>query len=416
MATKDKKNKKKTTMSLAVFHASVSNEPSSSTNNQQQQPSASSNSRNWAEEMEMLDSVEPPKPTAEILELRSQLPTAPKSTLAPDINLDQIPKNGPFTVHLSNVNFEADDAKIRAFFHDSKILNVRLPVDERGRFRGFGQIDFEDRESLINALGKNETKFFNRPIKVQLESAYKQQRQQQQGGGGGRYQQREGQEISTGTTADEDKDWRRREPEPEPEPQPVQQQQQQQRQFNNYNNNNRQQQGSTNNRYGNNQYQQQQQQQSQQAGGGGYQRRNPYGQQKQEGGGRTDGYTRQSYGGQQQPRQYVHRDRTSGEHLPSTTEQSNTEQSQPQPQQPEIRERPKIVLLPRSKQEPPAVPSTLENSSSSSNVFGSAKPVDTAAKLREIEEKLRREAEEKQKEADEAAAAAAAAAASGETK
>lgn len=144
-------------------------------------------------------------------EIRSQLPTAPKAALAPDINLDLVPKNPPFTAHLSNVSYEADDSKIRAFFLDSKILNVRLPQDERGRFRGFGQVDFEDRESLINALAKNETKFFNRPIKVQLESVYKQQRERAHGGGF-----HGSSSGAAGESNSDDTDWRAR-PNPEPE-------------------------------------------------------------------------------------------------------------------------------------------------------------------------------------------------------
>lgn len=106
---------------------------------------------------------------------RSKLPTAPKATLAPDFDLELVPKQPPFTAYISNVSFEADEAKIRAFFRESSILTVRLPVDERGRFKGQGFIDFADRESLITALQKNEQAFFNRPMRVALESKSKQQ-------------------------------------------------------------------------------------------------------------------------------------------------------------------------------------------------------------------------------------------------
>ena len=152
------------------------------------------------------------KPSQEYFaEIRAQLPTAPKSALAPDIDLEQVPKAPPFTAHLSNVSYEADDNKIRAFFLESKILNVRLPVDERGRFRGFGQVDFEDRQSLISALTKNETKFFNRPIRVQLESQYRKAQQSEREGRGGGFA------SATSTAGEDSTDWRARPAEPEPE-------------------------------------------------------------------------------------------------------------------------------------------------------------------------------------------------------
>lgn len=35
------------------------------------------------------------------------------------------------------------------------MVNVRLPTDQ-GRLRGFGYVEFEDRQSLIDALGLND--------------------------------------------------------------------------------------------------------------------------------------------------------------------------------------------------------------------------------------------------------------------
>lgn len=144
---------------------------------------------NWADEMEKLD--DSGKSTDGIFKIliniilfpffcglaptdfvfdRSKLPTAAKSNLAPDFDLESVPKQPPFTAFISNVSFEADETKIRGFFRDSNILNVRLPLDERGRFKGQGYIDFADRESLITALQRNEESFFNRAMKVVLES------------------------------------------------------------------------------------------------------------------------------------------------------------------------------------------------------------------------------------------------------
>lgn len=42
------------------------------------------------------------------------------------------------------------------------MVNVRLPT-EQGRLRGFGYVEFEDKQSLIDALGLNdEVRYYNR--------------------------------------------------------------------------------------------------------------------------------------------------------------------------------------------------------------------------------------------------------------
>lgn len=401
-------------MSLSDFHSTVATTTTPSSNqNSSTQPGMS-----WADEMNLLE--DSTKPSQENLaEIRAQLPTAPKAALAPDFNLDQVPKQPPFTAHLSNVSFEADESKIRAFFLDSKILNVRLPTDERGRFRGFGQVDFENRESLINALAKHETKFFNRPIKVQLESGHK---PKTQGGGYGAYQQRggagEGGSGHTGQGADEDTDWRARpaqEPEPEPAALPPKSysfhsrgqlgnQQQQPQQGNNggsrYQQQDRQQMGTGQQRRG-----PWQSRDEQQSGGGGSgqqtQQRRPWQnrdeQQQSTGGGSRDQYQQRTGGGSsgssynqnRPPRQYDNRG--SGEHQPLERSPSGTNQAEPTspPQTQEVRERPKIMLQPRTI----PVESDAGPVPHATNIFGAAKPVNTAAKEREIEERLARERE-----------------------
>lgn len=72
----------------------------------------------WADEMEQLDNTDSSTPPSNFIFDRSVLPTAPKSTLAPDINYDLLPKEAPFTAFISNISFEADEDKIRALFKD----------------------------------------------------------------------------------------------------------------------------------------------------------------------------------------------------------------------------------------------------------------------------------------------------------
>ncbi|XP_071942064.1 eukaryotic translation initiation factor 4B-like isoform X2 [Antedon mediterranea] len=67
-----------------------------------------------------------------------------------------------------------------------------------------------------------------------------------------------------------------------------------------------------------------------------------------------------------------------------------------------VRERKKLVLKPRTQPvETPAAPKQPESKPSQSSIFGGAKPVDTAAKERQIEERLRREQESEKAEVEE---------------
>jgi len=62
------------------------------------------------------------------------------------------------------------------FFSALRIKGVRLPRDggdgesSGGRLKGFGYADFEDRESLIEALTMNEHLLKNRKIRIDLAS------------------------------------------------------------------------------------------------------------------------------------------------------------------------------------------------------------------------------------------------------
>ena len=325
---------------------------------------------------------------------RSKLPTAPKSVLKSDIDLELVPKTKPFRAFLGNISFEADEEKLKSFFKDLKVINVQLNTDQGGRSKGSGFIDFDDRDSLIAALNKNEAVFNNRPLRISLTDTsrggydrtggYGERREQ-----GGGYRQ---QSTDSNNLRSDEASWRREAPESiDTEPQ----QQYQSR----YQSGGRYQQGGY--------------QQSSGGGSGGYQQRRQYGNKPrsdEEGGGRPQ---QQQYHHQQQRRPYYQQKQysrdTPSEPTTSTTETSGDKspaqlvQSPPQVQSPttsmtELKERPKLTLLPRSaKVEEPA-----ENQlgDSAKSIFGNAKPVNTAAREREIEERLK----EKEKQAAAAAA------------
>jgi len=432
-------------MSLSEFHNSVAvtqDDTSSGPSNQVRM--------NWADEMDKLTNDESPNPT--FVFDRSVLPTAPKSILKPDIDLELVPKTKPFRAFIANISFEADEEKVKSFFKELKVVHIHLATDPGGRSKGSGYIDFDDRDSLIAALNKNETTFINRPLRISLNETsrgyertggYGERRE-----GGDRYGNRQ-QSNDSGALRSDESSWRRTEPDESPA--------QQQHSYggqgggrDSYSNQSSDQGG---NRYGQRYqnsggaggnstgggYQQRRfNNQSGPSGSGGYDRRNRT---DEEGGsGRYGGQNQQQrrpYGNNQynqQNKQYEPRsshDRDSrdsdahGETFMSrepqhhpTAEKAQSPASfsggpavntpppgvSPTTSISEVKERPKLNLMPRT------LPVEENTPVATSSIFGGAKPVNTAAREREIEERLKKEralALEKEKERQAAAAAAA---------
>ena len=321
---------------------------------------------------------------------RSQLPTATKAALEPDFDLAQVPSKPPFTAHLSNISFEADDAKVRGFFNGCNILNLRLPIDERGTFKGHGYIDFTDRESLISALKKNATPFFNRPLRVQLESDHKKKQLQQRG-------------DYTELRSDE-ADWRR--PQQTEESQPTRSYGEQrggrggygqQRRGGNHGHQGHQGYQQRDNHQGYHQRDNQQGYHQRENQQGYHQRDNQQGYQQRD---NQQGYQRKPYGsGYRQQRASETSEHAESHSVSSSASTPTTSMT----------ERPKLNLAPRTL---PVEESKIDSGEKSSSIFGSAKPVNTAAREREIEEKLKKdrleaerlEKERREKEKEEQAA------------
>ncbi|XP_015908013.1 eukaryotic translation initiation factor 4B isoform X2 [Parasteatoda tepidariorum] len=98
------------------------------------------------------------------------LPTAPKAARGPDFDLSKVPTSPPFTAFLGNLPYDVQEDDIVTFFRQLQVQNVRLPRDtgERGRIRGFGYAEFSSRQDLIQALALNNETMKNRAIKVSL--------------------------------------------------------------------------------------------------------------------------------------------------------------------------------------------------------------------------------------------------------
>ncbi|KAK7872194.1 hypothetical protein R5R35_001755 [Gryllus longicercus] len=160
MASSGKKGKSKKGVTLAWNDFVADTEQKSATyaapNSRSGVPRKSAN---WADETEDDD------PRKE----KVVLPSGPRATWGLDLDENKIPKSPPFLAYISNLPYEVEEDEIEDFFKDLQIVNVRLPRDERpGRLRGFGYVEFETRQSLIDALSLPDTTIKGRRIRIEV--------------------------------------------------------------------------------------------------------------------------------------------------------------------------------------------------------------------------------------------------------
>ncbi|XP_058816489.1 eukaryotic translation initiation factor 4B isoform X2 [Topomyia yanbarensis] len=106
------------------------------------------------------------------------LPTAPRATrLMYD---DTVPHNPPYLAYLSNLPYDLNDDDLYEFFDGMEITSLRLPRDDNdsGRLRGFGYIEFGKRQDLIDALSIPEPVIHTRRIRIDPPSENDSKRQQ----------------------------------------------------------------------------------------------------------------------------------------------------------------------------------------------------------------------------------------------
>ncbi|XP_028681699.1 eukaryotic translation initiation factor 4Ba isoform X1 [Erpetoichthys calabaricus] len=101
---------------------------------------------------------------------RSILPTAPRAAREPNVNRSCLPRSPPYTAFLGNLPYEVSEESIKDFFRGLNISAVRLPreLGNPERLKGFGYAEFDDVESLLQALSLNEASLGNRRIRVDV--------------------------------------------------------------------------------------------------------------------------------------------------------------------------------------------------------------------------------------------------------
>ncbi|MEQ2273042.1 hypothetical protein XENORESO_020708 [Xenotaenia resolanae] len=158
-ASAKKKNKKGKTLTLNDFLAEDGGGGTPA-------PSFPSKSTSWADETDDLDGdvatswhTEEDTYRAPPID-RSILPTAPRSAREPNIDRSKLPRSPPYTAFLGNLPYDITEDSIKDFFRGLAVSAVRLPREPNNpeRLKGFGYAEFDDLESLLRALNLNEEK------------------------------------------------------------------------------------------------------------------------------------------------------------------------------------------------------------------------------------------------------------------
>ncbi|XP_033238945.1 eukaryotic translation initiation factor 4B isoform X1 [Drosophila pseudoobscura] len=104
-----------------------------------------------------------------------QLPTAPRANRIFDDN--SIPHRPPFIAYINNLPFDANEDDLYEFFGSINLISLRLPREdgENGRSRGFGYVELESRDDLIHVLSLPDPSIKGRRIRIELSNENDQQ-------------------------------------------------------------------------------------------------------------------------------------------------------------------------------------------------------------------------------------------------
>ncbi|KAK5912798.1 hypothetical protein CesoFtcFv8_002636 [Champsocephalus esox] len=164
-ASAKKKNKKGKTLTLTDFLADDKGTSSNAP------PSYPVKSTSWADETDDLDGdvstswhVEEDYSRASNID-RSVLPTAPRSAREPDVDRSRLPRSPPYTAFLGNLPYDVSEESIKDFFRglaiSANLGNRRIRVDiadqSNDKERDNGSMGGRDRGGRMSDLGPDKT-------------------------------------------------------------------------------------------------------------------------------------------------------------------------------------------------------------------------------------------------------------------
>ncbi|KAI9678547.1 MAG: hypothetical protein M1817_005604 [Caeruleum heppii] len=80
-----------------------------------------------------------------------------------------MPTRPPYTAHIGNLSFDVTDGEVSDYFHDCSVTNVRIVEDKLERKpKGFGYVEFASVEGLKKALELNGAQFSGRNIRISV--------------------------------------------------------------------------------------------------------------------------------------------------------------------------------------------------------------------------------------------------------
>lgn len=95
------------------------------------------------------------------------------------------------TVHVGNLSWQVTEERLKEVFEEcGKVLEVRIPLNDRDQSKGFGFVKFENPEDCQKAIEKfNEKDIDGRAVRVEISDGTRRNRGDRRDGGrdGGRY-------------------------------------------------------------------------------------------------------------------------------------------------------------------------------------------------------------------------------------
>ncbi|XP_023555785.1 eukaryotic translation initiation factor 4B-like isoform X2 [Octodon degus] len=140
----------------------------------------------WADKMEDLEDVSTGWHSSDedvcgaARMVHSVLPTAPCAAQESSVDWNHLPKSPPYTAFLGNLPKDLTEDSIRDFFRGLNVKVVHLPRDPCNpeRLKGFSYVEFEDLDSLLSALSLNKQCLGKRIIRIVLAEQAHQDRKQ----------------------------------------------------------------------------------------------------------------------------------------------------------------------------------------------------------------------------------------------